>query len=66
MRLAGTGPAPIRPEPTAPAPEAPAEAPAEPRSPLDASVTPEEIEMLLSFFDTDPDAGSDGTNGGKR
>lgn len=66
LRLAGTGPASIRPEPAAPTAATPPEAPAEPRTPLDASVTPEEIEMLLSYFDADPDASPDGPTGGGR
>ncbi len=54
LRLAGTE---AEPEIPPPAPPAAADDPAGgPRPPLDTSVTPEEIEMLLSFFDADPDA----------
>lgn len=54
LRLAGTEAEPEVPPPAAPtAADDPAEGP---RPPLDTSVTPEEIEMLLSFFDADPDA----------
>lgn len=54
LRLAGTE---AEPEPPPPPPPAVADGPAEgPRPSLDTSVTPEEIEMLLSFFDADPDA----------
>lgn len=58
LRLAGTEPAPTRVEPP---PQAVAPVAAEElRPPLDASVTAEEIEMLLRFFDSDPDPGPDG------
>lgn len=58
LRLAGTEPLPPQVEPPAP-PAAPVVSEG-PRPPLDASVTAEEIEMLLRFFDSDPDPGPDG------
>lgn len=60
LRLAGTEAEPPReePPPRAPATDSPAAS--------DASVTPEEIEMLLSFFDADPDEPSDTGPGVRR
>lgn len=60
LRLAGT-------EPEATPPAAPGETPdPEPRPPLDSSVTPEEIEMLLSFFDAEAGENPDGGTGTRR
>lgn len=56
LRLAGTEPEPPRPQPIPAAPKAADDQPPVPPAALEASVTPEEIEMLLSFFDADPDA----------
>jgi hypothetical protein len=60
LRLAGTDPVPPREEIPEPAPVAPPVAAKESRPPLDASVTPEEIEMLLRMFEAGPDGEPDG------
>lgn len=57
LRLAGTEPEPTRaPPPATPPPKPIEEAPTAAPTGLEASVTPEEIDMLLSFFDADPGA----------
>lgn len=69
LRLAGTEAAPPRREPAAPEPPAPPSeggASSGVAPSLSSSVTPEEIEMLLRFFDADPDAAPDGSTGGGR